>query len=97
LTGVYYDGKTYGESVFFNYLWVDDESERGFAFYKKEDEDTISGTWWSATADALNVKDSEAHLASWRRIKGKEMPDWAAEFLERVRKEGFEEVVGARL
>jgi hypothetical protein len=95
LTGIYFDWKRTGEHWFSRFCWLKQDIS-GFAFYKQDDIDTLSGAWWHDTEEHM-VPDAPPKQsgvpAKWERFKIVEFPTWAIKFLNEVEGKGLSAVL----
>jgi nucleoside 2-deoxyribosyltransferase len=91
ITSVYYGWRKAGDLSFARYCWFASEIS-GFAFLKQETVDLLSGAWW---ADDESKQIPENPLPGsgislrWERDRSAQIPGWALQFFEEVRRVGL--------
>jgi nucleoside 2-deoxyribosyltransferase len=90
LTSTFYGWKKIGEFWFARYCWLTIDIS-GFAFLKQESVDLLTGAWWGDD-EAKEIPESP-NLRSGvpirlERRRDAQIPDWALQFFEEIRREG---------
>lgn len=91
LTGAFYGWKRTGDYWFARFCWFA-VSISGFAFFKQESLDRITGAWWMDD-DVQGVPEAPAMGSGvpsrLQRLHDAKFPDWAERFFDEVRREGL--------
>jgi hypothetical protein len=91
LTSVYYGWKKAGDLWFARFRWMKAHIS-GFVFLKLESVDLLTGAWW---VDDESRKIPENPMPGlgvslrWERDRHAQIPDWAVQFFEQVRRVGL--------
>jgi hypothetical protein len=95
LTSVYYGWKKIGEFWFARFCWLTKnmltKNISGFAFLKQESVDLLTGAWWGDDEEKEIPEIPNFHSgvpARWERRRDAQIPGWALQFFEEVRREG---------
>lgn len=91
LTSVYYGWKKTGEFFFGRFRWLSREVS-GFAFFKQESVDLLTGAWWGddELREIPQVPNFTSGVSSrWERKRNMEFPSWALRFFEDVQRGGI--------
>lgn len=91
LTGVYYGWRRTGNYWFARFTWLNGRFS-GFAFLKQDSMAVLRGAWWH-NMDFKSVPDAPPEksgvAATWERLRTKNYPGWAADFLDEVKRLGL--------
>jgi hypothetical protein len=91
LTSTFYGCKKIGEFWFARFCWLTTGNSSGFAFLKQESVDLLTGAWWGDD-EAKEIPESPDLRSGvpirLERKRHAQIPDWALQFFEEIRREG---------